>query len=113
VPESREARGAQGVEPFIAAVLSQLFGSAGAYGGSPASELDRVVRSLSHLVETPDSDAARDTVARELLRDPALASAVFQNIDLLYDHRFPGADAVGRVMMHLIQLESETEREGA
>ena len=46
---------------------------------------------------------------QHMVRDPVLLSVVFQNIDLLYEHDYPGADAISiAVMAALEQLESRT-----
>jgi hypothetical protein len=93
--------------PFIEAVLTQLFGPAGAYRDAPEAERNQVAASLSHVLAADADGIHRDAVARQLLRHAPLASAIFQNIDLLYAHRFTGADGVARLMMHLLELEGD------
>ncbi len=51
-----------------------------------------------------EADAAIDDVARRLLAEPAMLAAFFQNLDLLYEHGAPGADAVALVLMRAMEL---------
>lgn len=92
----------------------------------PAEEqrfADAVVHQLTGSVLSPRSEAIAETVdevvailrwARtgrgepplELLSDPPLLAAVFQNMDLLYEAGFTGADRLGRLVLEVVGSDS-------
>lgn len=91
--------------PFAEAVIAQV---AHPLGAPPAARpgarerlvARRVVRLLAASVR-PDPAPAR--AAARLAGDPTLLAAAFQNVDLLYAHRCPRADAVSLLVMGAIE----------
>ena len=82
--------------PFATAVAVQLAHPPGTTGDETAERAaaDRIARLL-------DAAAASDA-GEALLADPALLSAVFQNLDLLDEAASPRADAVSRLLARLV-----------
>ena len=105
----RERLGADpGAIPFAEAVLAQLTGPAGAFAGAPHTARDALEL---HLADVVLAAAATDPdeLARRLLAEPPLAAAFFQNLDLLYTHTSPHADAVSALLMRTLELAAEHE----
>lgn len=88
--------------PFAAAVATQLAHAPGAPGdeATERAAADRVVRLLEIAASSPTRAGGEQE--EELLEDPHLLSAVFQNLDLLYVEGYPAADAVGRLLARLV-----------
>lgn len=93
---------------FIEAVVRQL-----AYppcaddpGAAPTSrsQIAEEVTDLLRLAQDSVPDTESRHLAARLAEDPTLLSIFFQNIDLLYEHAYPGADALSRAIMGAIEL---------
>ena len=89
---------------FLNAVQRQL----GAAGGEqpPTGEVESLLLGAQHL-----SDVERATVAQQLVDQPVLLSVLFQNVDLLYEHGHPGADALSLVIMKALEILDRRETE--
>lgn len=89
--------------PFLEAVVRQLAYPLG--GSSPLSEREarEQVTELLRLAREPSSTGEPQggalRAAEQMVRNPVLLSVVFQNIDLLYEHGYPGADALSVAVM--------------
>ena len=71
-----------------------------------------VVQLQSTVSRTADSELDLESphLAERLAMDTLLLSVFFQNIDLLYAHDYPGADAVALAVMTAIErLESPSD----
>lgn len=95
----RERLGGTAALPFAEAVALQLAHPPGVAGAAEAERaaVERVIGAL----ERTDEQAAR-----WLASDPELLAALFQNVDLLYAHGYPGADSVSLLVMRALE---ETE----
>lgn len=106
----REAdpRPGHGAGPFVDAVVGQLsrgFENAGAGAQQQVDALaDRLARVLV-ACEQGDTEPVLST----LVDDPLLLSAIFQNIDLLYAHDYPHADAVSMLTLDAVHRAVEAE----
>ena len=96
--------------PFAEAVLAQLVGPAGALAGAPPAARDALA---VHLADVILSSADAAAGAPRLLAEPPLAAAFFQNLDLLYTHESPHADAVSLLVMRTLELAAEQDVFGA
>jgi hypothetical protein len=85
-------------EAFIEAAAAQLARATGAAADGATTALLR--DHVATVLDAPDIDAA----ARHLLGEPALLAACFQNVDLLYLHAAPEADAVAARVMRALDL---------
>lgn len=92
--------------PFAEAVLRQLASGAGALADAPDAEAEALADRIAVLLLEVDAPASDLQVAR-LAAEPALASALFQNLDLLYLHPWPGADGVGLLLARLLEAVPE------
>ena len=88
---------------FVEAVVGQLTGLPGAL--RDASEPERVAlrERVAEVVDLAGEDD--DRLAAELPLDPPLASSLFQNVDLLYLHDHPNADAVSLLLLRVSHAE--------
>lgn len=98
--ESRLVRalGAPGLAalPFLESAARQLAGLP-----EPA---ERVV-ALLELAATPrEAGGGPEAAAAALAEDPVLLAVLFQNVDLLYAHGYPGADTVSLAVMEAVGL---------
>ena len=89
--------------PFVDAVVTQLTGLAGAMRDAPEEERAALRARVAEVVDLAGEDDAR--LAAELPLDPPLASALFQNVDLLYLHDHPNADAVSLLLLRVLHAE--------
>lgn len=92
--------------PFIAAVAAQL--GRAVDSPAPADEerrvAERVVAVLRLARRSPSAEAGPEHAGELLVRDVVLLAAFFQNVDLLYEHGDPRADAVSLAVMHALSL---------
>ena len=96
--------------PFVEAVVTQLTGPAGALRDAGEAERARLRERVEAVVL--GARASSDPLVAELVLDPPLASALFQNIDLLHLHHDPHADAVSLLLLRVIHAApAETARE--
>ena len=95
---------------FAEAVFAQLVGPAGALRSAPPAVRDALALHLLDLVLGSAAGAADDLLALRLLAEPPLAAAFFQNLDLLYAHDSPHADAMSAVLMRALELAAAAER---
>ena len=106
-PEERRA-----LAPFLDAVARQVAYGLGADPHSSDAEsraIDAEKRAVSVLRDAgaagvPSSAEAFDAAARRLLAEPPMLAAFFQNLDLLFEHRAAGAEAVARLLMRAMEL---------
>lgn len=100
-----EARlGAGGADfPFAAAVVRQLTRHASDPAVAPTAIAMRVA-DLLLAVERGDRDAEHALAA-----DHAMLAAFFQNVDLLYQHGHPTADAVSGLILQALHHAAEAE----
>lgn len=94
-----EGEGREGALRFAAEVTGQAAHRHGT-GRDPAAEEQAVGSLVLDLVLRP---RAPDAPAR-LAAAPPLLAAFFQNVDLLYEHHDPGADAVSGLVMHALEI---------
>lgn len=93
--------------PFARAVFTQLARGPGAYAASSAPEIDSLARRISRMFHAAESGDS--SIGDELAAQPLIAAAFFQNIDLLYDSRFPRADLVSVAIGQALQTLSEDD----
>jgi hypothetical protein len=94
--------------PFAGAVVRQLDGVPEPGGGTRPRDPAATAGSVAALVrgcERADGPAGGAPAA--LAADPPLLAAFFQNVDLLYRHGYPHADAVGALVMGAVELLDE------
>ena len=101
--------GDPGALRFAEAVFAQLVGPAGALGGAHAAARDDLAAELADVLLASGEGARDDALALRLLAQPALASAFFQNLDLLYEHSSAYADAASALLMRALELASREE----
>lgn len=100
--EVLEGEGRATALPFLAEVTGQVAHRHGE-GGSPAQREAAVGARALDLLLAPDGDAA----AARLAAEPPMLAAFFQNVDLLYAHRDPGADPVAALVMRALERAEE------
>ena len=92
--------------PFLEAVVRQLVYPLGAPSPLGEREAREQVIELLRLAEEDVSPTRSLRAAERMIENPVLLSVVFQNIDLLYEYGYPGADALSvAVMTALGRLE--------
>ena len=101
--------GDPGAIAFAEAVFAQLLGPAGALGSAPPAARDALALQLTDLLLDSASGASDDALAERLLAEPAVAAAFFQNLDLLYEHPSPLADAVSALLMRALEIAAARE----
>jgi hypothetical protein len=85
--------------PFLEAAARQL---------AHQPEAREQLAALLRLAQEGASTGGPQRAAEQMAGNPVLLSVVFQNIDLLYAHDYPGADALSTsVMSALEQLEMQ------
>jgi hypothetical protein len=87
--------------PFLEAVVVQAAFPLGL--DLPAGERVEREREVARLALELLLGAEAEAAAARLRGDPALLAAFFQNIDLLYRHRFAGADAMSLLVMRALE----------
>ncbi len=80
--------------PFLEAAVRQL---------AHQPEAREQLAGLLHLAQEQSSTGGPQRAAEQMVRNPVLLSVVFQNIDLLYEHGYPGADALSTVVMSALE----------
>jgi hypothetical protein len=93
---------------FAEAICAQLLGPAGALGDAPDAEREALTERVATVV-LESARARDDALALRLLGEPALAAAFFENLDLLYDSPSAYADAVGALVMRVLELAPGTD----
>ena len=91
--------------PFAEAVLDELTG----LGPFSAHERRRLESEIHGLVHGARTGARPEALAERLLSEPALAASFFQNVDLLYTHAYPGADAVSGLIVRVLEIAMQDE----
>lgn len=104
------SRGGAAEEPFVQAVAGQVtdalphtVGPAAQSGD--AARRDAALRVRRYLEAADAIVAGRDMAApwaESLAAEPVVLSSFFQNVDLLYDHRSPLADAVSGLILEAV-----------
>lgn len=89
------------VLPFVDAASRQLDA-----GAPPAAEPEWRERVLD-VIRAADGDPSGVRAAELLAAEPALLSVFFQNVDLLYERAYPGADIVSLAVMEAVWLLEE------
>lgn len=103
-----DPRPGHGAGPFVDAVVAQLSRGFDAAGAGAQQEVDALTDRLARVLEACEqSDPA--PVLSTLVEDPLLLSAVFQNIDLLYAHDYPFADAMSMLTLDAVHRAVEAE----
>lgn len=97
--------------PFARAVLTQLTGTPGTAAPAPPRERRRTAEQVAELLRAGERGDPPEAPARALVAEPALAAAVFQNVDLLYAAGWPAADAISAVVMRTVELAAESNGE--
>lgn len=98
-----EGEGRAEALPFLEAVAGQVAHRHGEPEGDPReAELAAGVRALELLLAPEEEDAAG-----RLVSEPPMLAAFFQNVDLLYEHRDPHADAVAGLVMRALERAEE------
>lgn len=104
------SRGGGAEEPFVQAVARQVTDALSDTVGMPAQSGDAARRETALRVRrylaAADAIAARREAAtpwaERLAAEPVVLSSFFQNVDLLYDHRSPLADAVSGLILEAV-----------
>jgi len=97
-----------GAEAFVQAVVTQLARGVEEAGAGAQQQVEWLTdRLTSILIGVEQGEPA--AVAEELVADPLLLASIFQNIDLLYDHGYPHANALS--MLTLEAIHEAVERE--
>lgn len=78
---------------FLEAVTGQV-----AHRGDPQDEREVGQRALALLLHPGAENAAA-----RLVGEPPMLAAFFQNVDLLFEHHDPGADAVAGLVMRALE----------
>jgi hypothetical protein len=90
--------------PFLEAAARQLGGSSAMLEREAKEWLTELLR----LAQEHASEGGPQRAAEHMAGNPVLLSVIFQNIDLLYEHGYPGADAISvAVMSALEQWETQ------
>lgn len=98
----------QGAGPFVQAVVTQLSRGIEEPGAGAQQQVEWLTERLtSILIRLEQGESA--TISEELVLDPLLLASIFQNIDLLYEHGYPHADALS--MLTLEAIHEAVERE--
>ena len=92
-------------------MLRELSGPLGP--GTEGAAPERVATVVDRLLRDAADRDRREELVDRLLEDPPLAAAIFQNVDLLFTHGHPGADAVGSLVMRVVERAFEAEEGGA
>ena len=85
--------------PFLEAMVRQLVYPLGAPSPLSKREAREQVIELLCLAEEDASPTKSTRAAERMIKNPVLLSVVFQNIDLLYEYGYPGADALSVAVM--------------
>lgn len=93
---------------FVEAVVLQLSRAEEAEGDADTFQTDGFAQLLAAVLHAVERGAEEDAVAL-LENAPLLISSVFQNADLLYQHGYPAADALGMATLTAIHRASEAE----
>ncbi|HEX2091297.1 MAG TPA: hypothetical protein VHG28_02800 [Longimicrobiaceae bacterium] len=103
-PEAGSEEGPSAV-PFLQAVVRQLVHPPGGGEADPAREraVAGEVLELLRMAREPPSGTGRERAAERLAADPVLLSVLFQNVDLLYEHACPGADAISLTILGALE----------
>ena len=109
---SERLAGDPGALRFAEAVFAQLTGPAGALGAAPPAARDALALHLSELLLSAPAVGENDALALRLIAEPPLAAAFFQNVDLLYRHDSPRADAVSALLMRALEIAAAEEESG-
>jgi hypothetical protein len=94
--------------PFTAAVAVQLAGRESNRGLLDDAWLEAVVEPVLAVLRAAEADES-ERAEQRLVADLPLLSAVFQNIDLLYEHAAPVADAVSRATLQALHEASAAD----
>lgn len=103
-----DPRPGQGASPFVDAVVAQLARGVAEAGAGAQQRVDELSDLLTTLLLACEQEEV-ETAASVLVQDTDLLSAVFQNIDLLYDHGYPHADQVSMVTLDAVHRAVEAE----
>ncbi len=103
-----DERPGHGAGPFVQAVVTQLSRGIEEPGAGAQQQVEWLTdRLTSILIRLEQGEPA--TISEELVLDPLLLASIFQNIDLLYEHGYPHADALS--MLTLEAIHEAVERE--
>lgn len=100
--------GGGGAESFVEAVVTQLSRALDGAGPGTQQQLDGLAGQLTSFLLACERGSA-DSAVQVLLAEPLLLSTVFQNVDLLYAHDYPHADAVGLATVDAVHRAAEEE----
>lgn len=100
-----------GVGPFVEAVIDQISRGVDQVGPSGQQRVDALADRLATILIAFEQGVTEPALAT-LVEDPLLLSSFFQNVDLLYAHAYPHADAVSMLTLEAIHLAVEAEEEG-
>lgn len=91
--------------PFLAAVAEQAARLAEPDASADAVAAEAAATRALALLQEPGTDEA----VERLLADAPLLAAFFQNLDLLYAHAAPPADAVAALVMRALERLHQAE----
>lgn len=103
-----DPRPGHGVGPFVDAVVGQLSRGFESAGAGAQQQVDSLTDRLARVLEACEQGDT-EPVLSTLVEDPLLLSAVFQNIDLLYAHDYPFADAMSMLTLDAVHRAVEAE----
>lgn len=103
-----DERPGHGAGPFVEAVVTQLARGIEEPGAGAQQQVEWLTdRLTSILIRLEQGEPA--SISKELVLDPLLLASIFQNIDLLYEHRYPHADALSMVTLEAVHEAVERE----
>ena len=101
------AHGQHAAAHFVDAVVRQL---SHAHASHPDG-LRNEIHALLDAVQQQAAGPGREEIAQRLVDQPVILSVFFQNVDLLYEHEYPGADALSLVIMNALEILDRRETE--
>ena len=104
-PEERPGHGAG---PFVAAVVGQLSRSMDDAGAGAQEQLEWLSDRLANILAASEQSDHEPAIGL-MMEDPVLLAAIFQNIDLLYAHDYPWADAISVMTLEAVHRAVEAE----
>lgn len=106
--EGADLRPGHGAGPFVQAVVGQLSRGVQEAGAGAQQRVDELTSRLTTLLLACEQGEPEQAIPA-LLQDTVLLSAVFQNIDLLYEHDYPFADQVSMLTLDAVHRAVEAE----
>lgn|SRR5690606_15362178 len=97
-----------GAGPFVEAVIAQLARGIGVAGAGAQEQLEELADRLASILLAAEQNDTEPAV-QLLAEDVTLLSTIFQNIDLLYAHEYPFADALSMMTLDAVHRAVEAD----